>query len=162
MSLVKNKLAYILKRLDIHKRHRMNHSHLTQFIRQLAASLDEASIKVNIEFHRPLIVSLSKSLQFWTEVAAVSIWRVSHCHIKRRGKDVKEGHSIIDQGEAIGIAALTAPLVNLLAQDTQSLITEREEFCYLDLTEECYLLTWHQRFYLLLQSNKRAKLMGIA
>ena len=96
MSLVKNKLAYILKRFDIHKRHRMNHSHLTQFIRQLAASLDKASIEVDIELHRLLIISLSKLLQFRTEVAAIRIWRIRHCHIERRGKDVKEGHGIVD------------------------------------------------------------------
>ena len=97
MSLVKNKLAYILKRLDIHKRHRMNHSHLSQFIRQLAASLDKASIEVDVELHRLLIISLSKLLQFRTEVAAVSIWRVSHGDIKRRGKNIQESHGVIHQ-----------------------------------------------------------------
>ena len=75
----------------------MNHSHFTQFIRQLTASLDKASIEVDVELHRLLIISLSKLLQFRTEVAAVSIWRVSHGDIKRRGKNIQESHGIIHQ-----------------------------------------------------------------
>ena len=96
MGLFYHILSCILKSLNIHKSRRIHHSHLTQFIRQLAASLDKASIEVDVELHRLLIVSLSKSLQFWPKVAAIRIWRIRHCHIERRGKDVKEGHGIVD------------------------------------------------------------------
>ena len=96
MSFLNHIFTHIFKSLDIHKCWRIHHSHLPQAICQLAASLDKAGIEVNIEFQRLLIVSLSKSLQFLTEVAAIRIWRVSHGDIKRRGKDVEEGHGIVD------------------------------------------------------------------
>ena len=97
MGLFYHILSCILKSLDIHKSRRIHHSHLSQIIRQLAASLDKASIEVDVELHRLLIISLSKLLQFRTEVAAVSIWRVSHGDIKRRGKNIQESHGVIHQ-----------------------------------------------------------------
>ena len=96
MRILNHELTHIFKSLDKHKGMRMNHSHFTQFIRQLTASLDKASIEVDVELHRLFIISLSKLLQFWTKVAAIRIWRIRHCRIERRGKDVKEGHGIVD------------------------------------------------------------------
>ncbi len=114
MCCIENELSHILKGLDIHKCQRMNHSHLSQLVRQLTASLDKASIEIDVEFQRFLIVVLCKLFQFWTEIAAVGIWRICHSHVEACGKNIEESDGIIHQGEAVGIAALATPKMKLL------------------------------------------------